>query len=170
MIADDIYHVFKTGTSVNPGLPDPLAGYAVAQAAWESADFNSHVFQVDHNLNGYKWVGSRYQTGPGLPSPEGDNYGHYGSYQDSAKELVDWIYRRVRDGVFPLNLSAINSPKQYAQLLKDADYYGDPVDKYAKGLEFWLKKYSVPVAEGTGGILLLTIILWFSTRTGKKNT
>lgn len=116
------------------GIPDPLASLIVAQAGHETAQFSSRVFKYCNNLFGYKYVGQSLSTGPCVDSPEGNAYARYKRWQDSVQELVAWIKRRQKEGVFPDDLTAIQSPEQYANLLKKASYYGDSVTNYAAGL------------------------------------
>ena len=162
---DPIWQVLKTGSPVNPGLPDPLASIVLAQTAHESGGYTSNVFRVDNNTNGYKFVGSRYQSGYGLKSPEGDYYGHYRTLQDNIYELVDWIYRRRNEGVFP-DLRTITTPDQYALLLKKAGYFGDNVENYTAGLKRWLSQN--PAAVGIGGGLLTIGVFYLIYRSLKK--
>jgi hypothetical protein len=166
IISDNIYKQARAGTSVNPnGLPDALSQLIVAQTKHETATevngawlpFTSHAFLENNNAIGYKFVNSKYQDGPGIQSSESDSYGNYDTYQDSIKELVDWIYRRVAEGTFPANLSTITTPEQYASVLKDAGYYGAPVSQYAAGLRNWLTSNPVK-AGGIGFVLLIGII------------
>ncbi len=159
---DTIRAILKQGSPVNPGLPDPLAELVLAQTAHESAykgiPYNSNVFLTDNNTNGYKYVGSRYQERPGLMSPEGDRYGHYATVRDNIYELIDWIYRRRNEGKFP-PLQTITTPEQYAHLLKNAGYYGDPEEIYLAGLKRWLIDNPVVVGVGSGVLTIAAIYL-----------
>ena len=130
-----IYNAARAGTT-NPGLPDLLAELLVAQAKHESGNFDSRAFIQGFNAFGYSYVpGAVWQTGePGLIADNGQPVAKYKSVADSTREIVDWIYRRVKEGKFPRDLSTITTPEQYAKLLKDAGYYGDTVSNYAGGL------------------------------------
>lgn len=163
-IESRIFTAAKSGTSVNKGVPDQLAKLIVSQTKHETATvvngtlqpYTSNAFTLNNNAIGYKYVGSRYQVGPGIRSSEGDNFGDYADYTDSVKELIDWIYRRQTQGLFPADLSNIKTADQYAQLLKSAGYYGDNQYNYAAGLHRWFKA-NVKEVAAVGGMLLLGV-------------
>lgn len=163
-IAQGVFNQAIKGTSHNPGLTPALANLVVSQSKHETNGYTSNAFLVDHNAIGYKrYAGSEYQVGSGITSSEGDPYGHYATYQDSIKELVDWLYRRQREGVFPA-LGTITTIDQYAALLKKAGYYGDSQANYTAALERWFKQYG-PVAAGVGvGLVALVAVLFLMTR------
>lgn len=116
-------------------MPLKLAELIAAQAAHETGWFSSRTFEQNKNLFGYKYVkGARWQVGPGRTSTEGDSYAHYATLDDSVHELTAWIKRRQHDGLFPADLAAIETPEEYANLLKACDYYGAPVKEYVAGL------------------------------------
>lgn len=158
-IANSIYNRALQGTPVNVGLPDTLAGFVAQMAAHETGGFTSNAWHQDNNAFGYKYVGSRYQAGPGIASSEGDNYGRYRNYLDSVDEVVDWIYRRQREGIFPADLRSIKTAAQFAQLLKNGKYYGDPVAVYTNGLNNWPIKFAVK-ATVAGSAILLGLAVW----------
>lgn len=137
------------------GFPDNFARLVVAQCKHESANYTSNVFKLNNNLNGYKFVGQKIAK-KGTLSPEGDYYAKYAKVEDSVLELVNWIKRRQLEKKFPADLSTINSPAKYAELLKAAKYYGDPVEVYSKGLIRWIKKINVT----TAAISLLPILIF----------
>jgi hypothetical protein len=144
-IANTIFAAVRSGTPTNPaGLPPILSSLVVAQSKHETATdgipYSSAVFLDDNNGFGYKYTGNAWQSGPGRVSSEGDHYAHYTSVDRSAKEIVDWIYRRRAEGKFPADLSTITTPEQYAQLLKNAGYFGDALSVYTSGLKRWLQK------------------------------
>lgn len=174
-----VYDTLRAATPVNPGLPDRLAKLATAQTMHETATeignvlipYTSPVFKDDNNLMGYKWVNSRYQIGKGRKSPEGDYYGKYATIQDSAKELVDWIYRRQAQGVFPA-LNTIQTPEQYAALLKKAGFYTDNYETYSNRLKAWFGKIVDNIgSSGAGmvfGVVGISLIVWGIARSRKK--
>jgi flagellum-specific peptidoglycan hydrolase FlgJ len=152
--SDRIYLQAREGSPYNPGVPERLAVLMVKQAKHETADFSSRVFLEDNNAFGYKYYsGSPYQTDKGRTSTEGDPYAHYATIEDSTREIIDWLYRRKREGKFP-DLATITTEEQYAQLLKASGYYGDPVAVYLEGLKRWVYK---PVTLAAGGLLLLAV-------------
>lgn len=133
--------VYLDGTPSNPGLPPELVDLAIDQDEFETNGYTSHVFLTDNNLNGYKYTGSHWQDGQGVQSPEGDYYAHYDSPEQSAGEKVDWIYRRIDDGIFPEDLTTITSTTQYAMLLKKAGWYGASESVYESGLDRWYQDF-----------------------------
>lgn len=153
-ISAGIFNQARAGTSVNPtGLPVDLANLVVAQARHETGNFTSNAFVRHNNAFGYSYVpGARYQTGPGLIADNGQPVASYATVQDSVKEIVDWIYRRLKEGKFPA-LSTIRTPEQYARLLKDAGYYGDTFANYSAAL-----KRLFQAASGSVGIGLVAVV------------
>lgn len=158
-IANDIYNQALDGTTVNPGVPATLAAFIVQQAMHETNGFTSNAWIQDKNGFGYKYVGSRYQVGKGIPSSEGDFYGRYADYLDSVREIVDWIYRRQKEGVFPADLRLITTQAQYAQYLKAGNFYGDSVSNYTSGLQRWPVDFLVKAAAGVS-LVGLAIAVW----------
>lgn len=131
-----IYEQGRQGTVINPGLPDELALYLVAMACHETGDFTSNIFLDDNNAFGYSYVpGARYQEGPGRLADNGQYAAHYRNVRDSVRELIDWIYRRKAEGIFPANLRAITSPSQFVSLLKQSSYFQDAETNYLRGVE-----------------------------------
>jgi uncharacterized FlgJ-related protein len=150
------------------GFPVALSNLIVAQAMHESANFTSNVFKACNNAFGYKFVGQSRATACSI-SPEGDAYAKYTSLADSAEEIIDWIKRRQKEGIFPANLAVITTAAEYARLLKKAGYYGAPEALYANALDRHLKSlnvYEVPATGGfktallAAGLLFLTFRLW----------
>lgn len=165
-IAQNIFNQALKGSDNNRGLTTTLANLVVAQTKHETAvheiPYQSNAFLIDNNAVGYKlYAGSDYQTAAGITSSEGDPYGHYDTYQDSIKELVDWLYRRQREGSFP-DLATITTADQYAGLLKSVGYYGDSQGNYTAGLRRWFKQYGPVAAAGIGvGVVALVAGLFF---------
>ena len=159
-----IYSQAKAGTPVNPkGLPDALASLLVAQANHETGRFSSNIFIQGNNAFGYTHVpGGRYQLPePGRIADNGQPAAKYANVEDSVREIVDWIYRRVKEGKFPANLDSIQTPAQYAQLLKNAGYYGDTLSNYQRGLQQFFKVVKEnPVPSG----LLILVLLYLGYR------
>lgn len=149
------------------GFPVPFSNLVVSQARHETADFTSNVFRTCKNAFGYKYAGQVLSDGSCLSAPEGGQYARYGSIQDSAAEIVGWIRRRQKDGSFPADLSGITTPLQYAQALKNAGYYGDPVSVYAAGLSRFAVNYGA--ANGAGGGLLIAAAVFLYLQHKKKS-
>lgn len=149
-----------TGTPTNPkGVPPILADLLVAQSKHETGDYTSRAFTLDNNAFGYTYVsGGRWQIGPGIIADNGEPVAKYASIEDSTAEIVDWIYRRINEGTFPANLGDITTPERYAQLLKDAGYYGDTVSNYLRGLKRWFQEN--PETGSAAIVALLVISVW----------
>ncbi len=130
---DNMAHVQSVAAS--DGMPPVLAKLIAAQAAHETGWFSSNAFKQNNNLFGYKYVrGAKWQLGAGRTSTEGDPYAKYATIDDSIHELTAWIKRRQRDDLFPADLTTIETPTEYANLLKACGYYGAPVQEYVSGL------------------------------------
>ena len=146
-----IYNTLK-----GDGIPDPLSLFVVAQSKHETANYTSNVFKTCNNAFGYKAV---FGAPACTQSPEGGSYKFYsGGVVDSAHEISAYLKRRVADGKFPA-LHLINSPEQYATLLKNANYYGDPLPVYTAGLLRWIQRYDSAIL-GTGSVLLIGVVIW----------
>lgn len=142
--------IYNTATS--NGVPRVMALLLVAQAKHETNNFSSPVFWENKNMFGYKYVkGAKYQNNAGRTSTEGDPYANYSTLENSALELVAYLKRRVADGKFPA-LEKITSFPQYADLLKKAGYYGDPLSVYLAGLRRW---FSTDIGAKGGNIAVL---------------
>lgn len=110
-------------------LPVSAIRYVIDQARNETNNYTSNVFLQDNNIAGYKYVsGAEYQDGPGLLSPEGDNYAYYDSIENSAHEVSAWWARRAADG---FDLSTLTSIKNYADALKQFGWYTSSATAYA---------------------------------------
>lgn len=160
--ADRIYSQALQGSPYNPGVPDAVARLMVAQARHETGDFTSNLFRRYNNAFGYAYYApSNYQTGPGSIADNGQAIAAYRSVEDSTNEVIDWLYRRVRQGRFP-DLNTISTPEQYAAALKAAAYYGDTVENYLRGL----KRFFLPaaIAVGSAGVLVAAGVLLYVFR------
>jgi len=169
--SNDVYTTAKAGTPTNPrGVPDTLAALMVAQAKHESGNFSSNLFQKYNNAFGYSYPASgpsKWMIGAGSIADNGRPIAAYKNIQDSTREIVDWIYRRVKEGKFPANLDTIRTPEEYALLLKNAGYYGDTFANYFRGLTSFFK---APAGQGVAALVGVSVLVWFftSTDTGKK--
>lgn len=166
-IASAIRRAALEGTPRNPaGLPSSLANLLVAQSQHETGNYSSNIFRTGSNAFGYSYYeGSPWQLPePGIVADNGSASAKYKSVADSTKEIVDWIYRRVREGKFPANLGTITTPEQYAELLKSAGYYSDSVANYTAGM----KRFFKAVTIGGAGFLVLGIALYFLLKNKKR--
>jgi hypothetical protein len=137
MIEKQIYN-----TAIADGLPPNMANLLVAQSKHETGNYTSNAYLKNNNLFGYKYVkGAKFQVGPGIKSSESDPYAHYSTINDSVHELTAWIERRQGEGKFPVNLTTLSS-MEYAVLLKNCGYFGDPLNNYISGLNHYSGDYA----------------------------
>jgi len=137
-----VFNQARKGSPTNPGgLPVALANLVTAQARHESANFTSPLFVGDNNAFGYDYTGNANQAGISSRSHGGSFYARYNTIEDSTNEITDWIYRRRQEGKFPADLNSIQSPNDYATLLKNSAYFEDNVTNYQAGLTRWLTNY-----------------------------
>jgi len=171
-IADRIFNQATRGTNYNPGLPNTLAALLVAQSQHETGNYTSNFFRNYNNAFGYAYYpGSLYQNGPGTIADNGKPIASYASVEDSTKELIDWIYRRVKEGKFPANLATITEPDQYAALLKSAGYFGDTLQTYTNGLKYYFTRVLEIIEKPTAQIAMLAVvgfILYYYMRKNKR--
>jgi len=150
--------VYNAG--IDLGMPDVVARLLVAQAKHESADFTSTVFKVNNNAFGYKYVGqSGAWKGSKAPANEGGYYAAYTSVYDSAKEVVRWWQRRIKEGKVS-GWDAIAATDSYAAALKVNGYYGDSLSNYTLALGRWLGTVSVGNVALVASPLLLLLLAY----------
>lgn len=153
-----MYDQLIYNNAIKNGMPANLAKLIVAQAKLETNNYSSAVFKANNNLFGYKFVGQSIATkGTPAPKSEGDNYAKYKNLENSVLELCNWIKRRVKEGIFPADLTTITTPAQYAALLKKKGYFGVSVVHYANGLQRYFRGIA-----GVSGLLIAVVVgLWF---------
>ena len=152
--ADRVYVAALRGTDVNPGLPETLARLVVAQSKHESGNYTSNLFKSYNNAFGYSYSGSVYQVAAGSKADNGLPIAAYNNVEDSTKEIVDYIYRRRREGKFP-SLDQITTPEHYASLLKSVAYYGDAQSNYTAALKRFFSEYAAP----TMGVAVIVAVV-----------
>lgn len=143
-IANRIMVAAQSGNSNNDGLPELLATFLVDQSAHETNGWTSNFFINNNNCFGYECDSSSIWQN-GCSSGNADNgvqVGNYDNIENSTQEIVDWVWRRVADGKFPSDLDTITTSDYYAQLLKNAGYYGASETTYAAGLKKWAQTLS----------------------------
>jgi uncharacterized FlgJ-related protein len=148
-------------TALSDGMPDPLAVFIVAQARHETGNYTSSFFTTGKNAFGYSYVaGAKWQMStPGTNADNGLPVAQYSTVQNSVHELTDWIKRRQAQGKFPANLGTITTPQQYAQLLKNAGYYGDTVTNYTNGLVHWITAIGDTLLKPAGITIAILLII-----------
>lgn len=148
-------------TARNAGFPDILARLLVAQAQHETGNFTSNFFKKYNNAFGYSYVsGAKWQLrDPGTIADNGAPIAAYASLENSTMEVVDWIKRRIAQGVFPA-AELINGPALYAELLKKAGYYQDKVENYSRALvKFFTAGMDAVDLSSTDKMLVTTFII-----------
>ena len=149
-------------TAIKQGFNPNAAKLIVAQARFESSDYNSNVFQKNLNTSGMKFIGQPLAT-RGTPAPkneqrcnggcDGDYYAKFSSVQDSASDKIVRLYSKTMGGVTPEQLKNVNDADEFSTLLKKRNYYGfgkfgtevgdKEIKNYAGGLRAKLLKVNV---------------------------
>lgn len=111
------------------GLNKTLAGFAVAQAAHETAGFTSVIFKSNHNAFGMKYAKQINAQG------EKNGYANYLDVRNSVADFVAW-YTRHRTSIFSLPLY-INSLSSYVRFLKNNGYFEAAESDYLKGVTYF---------------------------------
>lgn len=145
------------------GINDTLARLIVAQARHETNDYKSRLFNVSNNAFGYKYVGQKkWANGESPVSPpksEGlTGYANYPSVEYSVGELVDWLRRREKNGLFTLD--NLTNSQIFADSLKRGGYYGDTIPNYTRGLDSALKKVVIVGGSITAILLVIGFFFW----------
>lgn len=157
MFYDDVIY----NTARADKMPERLAIFLVAQARHETGNYKSHFFTQGKNAFGYSYyAGAKWQLP--TPGPIADNnapIAQYSSVENSVHEITDWIKRRQAEGKFPQDLRTITSPYQYAELLKNAGYYGASLNSYAAALVNHLEEIADSINSGSNGMGLIALVL-----------
>lgn len=96
-----------------------------AQWSLETGNFTSHVFLVDHNLAGIKWVSARNNpgaTGPGVKASDGGYYAHYPNLSAGVQGYVNFIKANKRYA----NVKTGKTLRDQATLLRADGWATDP--------------------------------------------
>jgi len=106
------------------GLDLPMIKLLQAQAIHETANFTSRLFKENNNVFGMKIPQQRQTLNV---APGNQQFSQFVSVDDSIRDMLLYLdHFRI-----PLNQ---NDAFMYAQILKDKNYYEDPVEIYFKGL------------------------------------
>lgn len=158
-------------TAIANGLNPTIAAIVIAQARYETEDYTSNVFKQNNNLFGYKYVGQSLAV-QGTPVPGSEQstgpkyYAKYSTVEDSVKELVEWIRRRVDGKQFAMQ--ELTTPEGYAAGFGRLPYryFGVSVSQYAAGLRAKLQTLgdaAGPVVEAantaTGGKIVFAVVV-----------
>lgn len=149
-------------TAIQQGFSPVAAKLIVAQARFESADYQSAVFRANNNTSGMKYIGQPLAS-RGTPAPSNertcnltcnsDFYAKFGSVQDSATDKIVRLYSKTMGGVTPEQLKNVKDADEFARLLKKRRYYGPSaygtagaekeISQYAGGMRAKLLKINV---------------------------
>lgn len=159
-------------TAIKQGFNPKAAKLIVAQARFESADYNSNVFKKNNNTSGIKYIGQA-NAKKGTLSPEGDYYAHFNTIQDSINDKIVRLYNITMRGVTPKQLKDSTDANEFANLLKQRGYYDSSAIEYGNGLKSKLLKINViefvqknKYAIGIG-VVLIGIGLYLYSKTKK---
>jgi hypothetical protein len=144
--------------AIQEGFSPTSAKLIVAQARLESANYGSNVFANNNNMYGMKYVGQAFASrGTLAPMNErssscqnGDNcvdrdyYAKYNTPTDSAKDVIQRLYKKTRKGIGFNELKDVKDAQEFADKLKTRNYFGfyeittpegqAEANKYALGL------------------------------------
>lgn len=135
-------------TAIKHGFTPTAAKLVVAQARFESSDYNSTVFKNNTNTSGMKFIGqplairgtlapykersdackrvTEGQVGGQGPNPctDRDHYAKFKSVADSSADKIGRLYEKTMRGVTPDQLKNAKDANEFADLLKKRGYYG----------------------------------------------
>jgi len=106
------------------GLETSMIKLLQAQAIHETGNFTSRLFRENNNAFGMKVPGLRQTLNV---APLGPGFSQFLSVDDSVKDMLLYLDH------FKIPLDQ-DDAFRYAQILKDKNYYEDPVEVYFKGL------------------------------------
>lgn len=153
--------------AIKEGFTPTAAKLVVAQARYESSDYDSNVFMNNLNTSGMKYVGQPLATRGTLapykersagcqrvtggqvggygasPCKDSDHYAKFTSVQDSARDKIQRNFNITRKGVTPEQLKNVKTPEEFARLLKIRGYYGGDESSYAGGLKAKLRRIQI---------------------------
>jgi len=111
------------------GLEPSMIRLLQAQAIHETGNFTSRLFLENNNVFGMKIPSIRKTLNI---APGNQQFSKFASVDDSIKDMMFYLDHFS----IPLDLA---DPFLYAQILKDKNYYEDPVEVYFKGLSNGLR-------------------------------
>lgn len=143
--------------AISEGFKPNVAKYIVAQARLESGDYASNVFKNNFNMYGMKYVGQPLASrGTLAPISERSNscvssnickdsdyYAKYKSPRDSALDTIQRLYKRTRNGIGFNELNNSVDAQDFANKLKQRDYYGGTPEQYSSFILAKLKRISI---------------------------
>lgn len=143
--------------AISEGFKPNVAKFIVAQARLESSDYTSNVFRNNFNMYGMKYVGQPLASrGTLAPVSERSNscvlsnnckdsdyYAKYKSPKDSALDTIQRLYKRTRNGIGFDELNNSVDAQDFANKLKQRDYYGGTAEQYGSFILAKLKRISI---------------------------
>jgi hypothetical protein len=168
----DIYNL-----AIAEGFSPTSAKLIVAQARLESSNYGSNVFKNNNNMYGMKFVGQPLATrGTLAPMNERssgcksggncvdrDFYAKYSTPSDSAKDVIQRLYKKTRNGIGFNELKNVKDANEFATKLKTRNYYGFADINTPEG-KAEVNKYTL----GLNARLLLVNIVEFYQENKKK--
>lgn len=147
--------------AIQEGFSPIASKLIVAQARLESANYGSNVFNNNNNMYGMKFIGQDKQPlatrgtlaplnersdscSKGGTCVDRDYYAKYNNPIDSAKDVIQRLYKKTRNGIGFNELRDVKDAQEFANKLKTRNYFGvheistpegqKEADKYALGL------------------------------------
>jgi uncharacterized FlgJ-related protein len=111
------------------GFNPIVAKYITAQAAHETANFQSKIFNTNNNCFGMKYPAKRYTTA----TSEKNGYAYYNSIEDCIEDYKVWWQTR--------NNSTFDKISDFVESLKKASYFEAPLEEYKAGVTYFYKLY-----------------------------
>lgn len=127
-INDNAWQVF--GLLLDQGFPFETAKIITAQAAHETGNFTSNIYQENNNPFGMKMPKQRRTTAKG----EKNNHAFYGSIEEAIKDF--WLYYK-----------AVNLPEswatveKYIEAIKEKGYFEAETGQYVRGVTYFYNLY-----------------------------
>lgn len=170
--------------AISEGFSPSSAKLIVAQSKLESTNYTSNVFQKNNNMYGMKYVGQPLaQRGTLAPINERsescrsvgtcvdrDFYAKYNSPIDSAKDTLQRLYKKTRNGIGFEQLKDVRDADEFAKKLKTRNYFGfydintpqgiREAQEYANLLSSKLKTFSVKeVSQNKNELIVYGLVL-----------
>jgi len=172
MTNDEI--VYQTG--IDNGLPSAVATMLAAQARLESGNYTSNLYLQNNNAFGYKYVG-QFGAHQGILAPKSEwnnpnvagYYAAYDSLAKSALEVVKWIKRRIKEGVF--TMEDLTNPDDYANAFKKAGYFGETAYEYSQDLASIVKHYfetAMTYVKSNPTVVIIGLIIILAAANSKR--
>lgn len=107
-----------------------------AQWLHETDNFTSYVCTAFNNFSGLKQFRDN-NTPLDTRSPEGDNYQYFDSPESYAEYFAFYLTLYRENGLFEAT-----TVEEYVKALKDGGYFGDTLENYINGMNYWLSTFT----------------------------